>query len=146
MPPDLALLLLELSLSRTYFHGSKGVRAIEVHLSIRATEVSERRCFNCRNVVEDEINVLLHCLPYTELRIELFNIAEKILNGFQSLNDIEKVSFILSNALIVKISTKPVILFKTKDVVCCAFDVICIFCSIFYSTLLNVTVVCYLHY
>ena len=42
MPPDLALRLLELSLSRTYFHGSKGVRAIEVLLYVQAPFCHEK--------------------------------------------------------------------------------------------------------
>lgn len=77
-------------------------------------EVSERKCFNCRNVVEDETHVLLHCPLYTELRNELFSIAEQILNGFQSLNDSAKVSFILSDPSIVKISAKTCYLILNK--------------------------------
>ena len=81
-------------------------------------EVSERKCFNCRNVVEDEIHVLLHCPLYTELRNELFSIAEQILNGFQSLNNSIKVSFILSDPSIIKISAKTCYLKqKTQSVV-----------------------------
>ena len=33
-------------------------------------EVSERKCFSCRNAVEGESHVLLHCPLYTELHNE----------------------------------------------------------------------------
>ena len=39
--------------------------------------INDRKCFACRDVVEDETHVLLHCPEYNTLRDELLNEAEK---------------------------------------------------------------------
>ena len=39
--------------------------------------INFRKCFSCRDVVEDETHVLLHCPEYNTLRDELLNEAEK---------------------------------------------------------------------
>ena len=38
--------------------------------------INDRNCFSCRDVVEDEMHVLLHCSEYNTLRNELLNEAE----------------------------------------------------------------------
>ena len=40
--------------------------------------IIDRKCFSCRDVVEDETHVLLHCPGYNTLRDELLNEAENI--------------------------------------------------------------------
>ena len=74
--------------------------------------VIERKSFNCQESIED----LLHCPQYTSLRNELFSKAEDtcIWNDFHSLNDTDKISFILSDPPIVKESAKPCYLILNK--------------------------------
>ena len=76
--------------------------------------VMERKCFNCQESVEDEVHVLLHCPQYTSLRNELFSKAGDIRNDFYSLDDNEKISFILSDPSIVKESAKTCYMILNK--------------------------------
>ena len=80
--------------------------------------VNERKCFSCKDAVEGEIHVLLHCPEYRSLRDELLYEAEQILGGFTNLSDTEKISFILTNTSIVKASAKTCFFFilnKRRD-------------------------------
>ena len=65
-----------------------------------------RKCFSCRDVVEDEMHVLLHCTEYNTLRDELLIEAEQISENFTDLSDTNKISFLLTNMSIVKASVK----------------------------------------
>ena len=76
--------------------------------------VNERKSFSCKDAVEDEIHVLLHCPGYRSLRDELLYEAEQTLDGFTNLSDTEKISFILTNTSIVKASVKPYFLILNK--------------------------------
>lgn len=51
------------------------------------TPVENRICNNCTfNCTEDEIHVLIECTKYTSQRDELFNIANRIISNFSSLD------------------------------------------------------------
>lgn len=55
--------------------------------------------------VEDEKHFLIDCSFYDDLRFELFNLAQNILNGFLFLDSFEKLSFLMScNELVFKLS------------------------------------------
>ena len=80
----------------------------------KGLNVMERKCFNCQESVADEVHVLLHCPQYTSLRNELFSKAGDIRNDFYSLDDNEKISFILSDPSIVKESAKTCYMILNK--------------------------------
>ena len=80
----------------------------------KGLNVMERKCFNCQESVEDEVHVLLHCPQYTSLRNKLFSKAGDIRNDFYSLDDNEKISFILSDPSIVKESAKTCYMILNK--------------------------------
>ena len=69
-------------------------------------QVCDRTCFNCTSIVEDELHVLIHCPLYDDLRFNLFNEATSVCLNFQTLNDEEKLHFILSYPDIVNFSAK----------------------------------------
>ena len=68
--------------------------------------IDERKCFSCKDIVEDETHVLLHCPQYTSLRNELFTRTEHVSHEFSNLNDSKTLAFILSNPFIAKLITK----------------------------------------
>ena len=72
---------------------------------------NERKCFSCKDAVEDEIHVLLQCPEYRALRDELLYEAEQVLDGFTNLSDTEKISFVLTNTSIVNASAKTCFFF-----------------------------------
>ena len=57
---------------------------------------------------------LLHCPVYSLLRNNLFHEAEQLSNGFMNLSDNEKITFITTNASIVKLSVKTCYLILNK--------------------------------
>ena len=76
--------------------------------------INNRKCFSCRDVVEDEIRVLLHCPEYNTLRDELLSEAEQISENFTDLSDTDKISLFLTNmsiVLLLKLVPKPVFRF-----------------------------------
>ena len=52
-----------------------GTAPIEIETRLN---INDRKCFSCRDVVEDEIHVLLHCPKYDSLRDEFLNEAGQI--------------------------------------------------------------------
>lgn len=66
----------------------------------------ERSCFNCANLIEDELHVLIRCPLYQDLREELFIKAISIEQSFDGLTDVQKMCFIMSNKEIVKYTAK----------------------------------------
>ena len=69
------------------------------------TNLNDRKCFTCKDPVEYEMHVLLHCPVYSLLRNNLFHEAEQLSNGFLNLSDNEKITFIMTNASIVKLKS-----------------------------------------
>ena len=65
-----------------------------------------RVCFNCNDMIEDETHVLLFCPLYDEIRNELFQHAYETEQSFNTLNDIDKLCFLLSRDEMVKFSAK----------------------------------------
>ena len=90
----------------------------------------------CKDLIEDEMHVLLHCPLYNLLRADLFHEAEKTLNDFIDLNDTEKISFRLTNASIVNISAKTCYLNLNKR--CSLLYSKCIYCKKQHKMILNV--------
>ena len=68
--------------------------------------INDRKCFSCRDVVENEMHVLLHCPEYDTLRDEFLYEAEQISENFTDLSDTGIIYFLLANMFIVKASTK----------------------------------------
>jgi hypothetical protein len=58
--------------------------------------LEQRVCFNCDNVVEDEVHVLLECPLYADIRNSLLGYARLIHNDFDSLNNCDKICCLLS--------------------------------------------------
>lgn len=58
--------------------------------------VEERTCFHCKNTVEDEKYVLLHCPVYETIRNELLQVASQINNDFCNLSDNDKVGYFVT--------------------------------------------------
>ena len=65
-----------------------------------------RVCFNYNDMIEDETHVLLFCPLYDEIRNELFQHAYETEQSFNTLNDIDKLCFLLSRDEMVKFSAK----------------------------------------
>jgi len=55
---------------------------------------------------EDEIHVLLYCNLYADVRQSLFDKAVYINSSFLTLNDDDKLSFILYNVFVARFSAK----------------------------------------
>ena len=68
--------------------------------------LQERTCFCCEKEVENEIHVLMSCPLYTNERDALFKKISSKNNSFLSLSDTEKFVFILSEAEIIRHSSK----------------------------------------
>ena len=68
--------------------------------------LDERRCFHCKDFIEDELHVLTVCPLYQDLRDELYNKATSIIQSFTDLTDTDKMCFILSSSQIVKYTAK----------------------------------------
>ena len=68
--------------------------------------LDERRCFHCKDFIEDELHVLTVCPLYQDLRDELYNKASSIKQSFTDLTDTDKMCFILSSSQIVKYTAK----------------------------------------
>ena len=66
---------------------------------------NERVCPFC-NCIEDEVHVLLYCNLYANVRQSLFDKAVSINSAFPTLNDDDKLSFILSNVSMARFSAK----------------------------------------
>lgn len=58
--------------------------------------VNQRTCFSCRECVESEKHVLLHCPLYEDLQNEMFACALNVNSSFYSLNDDEKIVLLFS--------------------------------------------------
>jgi hypothetical protein len=69
--------------------------------------VHERVCMLCDGIeVEDEDHVVLRCPLYMDLRNELFTEAQNVNAAFIELSDVDKLSFLLSNISIVKVTAR----------------------------------------
>lgn len=68
--------------------------------------LKDRHCFNCSNVVEDEIHVLLHCPCYNTIRKEVLAEACRLNRIFIYLNDRDKIVYLLSHPEIAVLSAK----------------------------------------
>jgi len=66
---------------------------------------NERVCPFC-DCIEDEVHVLLYCNLYDDVKQFLFDKAVSINSTFLTLNDDDKLSFILSNVSIARFSAK----------------------------------------
>ena len=64
--------------------------------------VNQRTCFNCREFVESEKHVSLHCPLYEDLQDEMFCEASQVSPYFDILNDDEKFVYLFSSTNIVK--------------------------------------------
>ena len=60
------------------------------------------------------MHVLLHCPVYSVLRNNIFYEAEQLSNGFLNSSDYEKITFIMTNASIVKLNAKTCYLILNK--------------------------------
>jgi len=58
------------------------------------------------NCIEDEVHVLLYCNLYADVRQFLFDKAVSINSTFLTLNDDDRLSFILSNVSMARFSAK----------------------------------------
>ena len=68
--------------------------------------VNQRTCFNCRESVESEKPILLHCPLYEDLQYEMFYEASQVNPQFDLLNDDEKIVYLFSSTNIIKIVAK----------------------------------------
>ena len=68
--------------------------------------VNQRTCFNCRECVESENHVLLHCPLYEDLQHEMFHEALQFYPQFNVLNDDEKIVILFSDVNLVKTVAK----------------------------------------
>ena len=68
--------------------------------------LNQRICPFCTNEIESEIHVILHCPMYSDLRFMLFEKAESCSNNFANLCDNDKMSFLLSDQNMIRISAK----------------------------------------
>ena len=59
------------------------------------TEISERKCPNCK-VIEDEVHFLIKCDLYKNERANLFECVLNISPQFANLSDNERLCFLLS--------------------------------------------------
>ena len=71
-------------------------------------ERNDRKCFNCKEEIEDEGHFIIKCPLYTEERKLLFDCCRKECNNFDSLTEEQKFLFIMSNETpcIIKILAK----------------------------------------
>ena len=58
---------------------------------------NERKCFNCKDEIEDEYHFIIKCPLYTNERRDLIGLSENMYKNFNSLSDEQKFVFILSN-------------------------------------------------
>ena len=58
---------------------------------------SERKCFNCKDDIEDEYHFIIKCPLYNNERRALIGLCGNIYKNFNSLSDEQKFVFILSN-------------------------------------------------
>ena len=70
------------------------------------SSLSDRKCFHCCNIVEDEMHVILKCPIYESLRNNLIDEIRNLSIDFDGFSDTDKLSFILSNPLVAKASAK----------------------------------------
>ena len=83
-----------------------GVAPIRIELGRCESLASEdRKCTNC-NAIESEIHVICECPLYEDLRNSLFDRAKPVIHNVDLLNSEEKMSAVLSNQHLVKISAK----------------------------------------
>ena len=69
-------------------------------------DVNERTCFRCRDAVESEIHVLLECPLYSNIRDTFYESIVTHIDNFHALDNSDKLSVILNNCDICKISAK----------------------------------------
>ncbi|MCG8033469.1 MAG: reverse transcriptase family protein, partial [Candidatus Thiodiazotropha taylori] len=67
--------------------------------------IESRLCTSC-NTIESEIHVICECPLYDDLRNSLFDQAKRVIPGFNSLSNEDKMCAVLSNYEIVKITAK----------------------------------------
>ena len=67
--------------------------------------LEDRKCINC-DAIESEKHVICECLLYEDLRNTLFERAKPVIHNFDLLNSEEKMSAVLSNKHLVKITAK----------------------------------------
>ena len=61
-------------------------------------ERNDRKCFHCKEYIEDEIHFLINCTLYTENRDKLFQVCRENCKDFDSLStDDQKFIFTLTN-------------------------------------------------
>ena len=68
--------------------------------------IQERVCFRCRDVVEAEVHVLLHCPLYTDIRIGMLRNICEIVGNTENLNDEEMAGLILADSRCVKVAAR----------------------------------------
>lgn len=76
-----------------------GILPLQVEIGrYRNAPLSERKCLICsKNEVKDELHLLCICDKYKGLRSALFIKASNICGGFNELDDLEKLVFIMNN-------------------------------------------------
>ena len=60
-------------------------------------EESQRTCYFCENVVENEVHVITQCNKYLDIRNNLYAEARNVVDGFDSLNDCDKFVVLFKN-------------------------------------------------
>jgi hypothetical protein len=73
--------------------------------------LEERICKTCKDGIEDEIHFLCKCITYNNFREDLYTIVKEQKPEFDSLNNVEKFKFLLSNFDIIK----PVTIYIQKS-------------------------------
>ena len=81
-------------------------------------ELKNRICPVCKNDIEDEVHVILHCPVYSDLRKTLFDKAAQINTNFLNMGTIDKFIFLFTNAEMIKLCAKTCfqILQKRHDI------------------------------
>jgi hypothetical protein len=99
-------------------------------------------CFNCDNVVADEVHVLLECPLYANIRNSLLEYARLIHNDFDSLNNRDKSCSLLStnNHVLLGNVPKPAIILYVAE---CVFYMVGIYsCFEYFSYFVFNLIVC----